>query len=274
MPSTVRAVSDDQSPRDDSDDDNETSDADEDEREAPRRSARPVPARDAARGGSAKGAPAAAAPAMGVLVVIGLAAASLGAAGGWFGHDAQVKAKIRAESVPAASGSAAPAGPCGAWQQKICSGSGDTSAACTEAKAATDLLTPSTCEVALQSVPATLAKVKASRASCDSLIGKLCADLPPGSNTCNMVRERTPSFPKERCDEMLAHYDDVIAQLKQMDQQMGAQLGGAMHNTPGLSQGAPPPGMPHGGMPAGMPHAALGAPPGAGTTPGAPATKP
>jgi hypothetical protein len=171
-----------------------------------------------------------------LFVVIAVAAGLAGAAGGWFGHEQQAKAKLRADSVPAASGSAAPSGPCGSWQQKICTSTGDTSAACAEAKAATELLTPSTCDAALLAVPATLAKVKAGRASCESLVAKLCADLPPGSQTCNMVRERTPSFPRERCDGMLGHYDEVIAELRQLDQQAGAGLGappGMVPPTPG-----------------------------------------
>jgi len=32
---------------------------------------------------------------------------------------------------------------------------------------------------------------------------KLCADLPPGSKTCDMAKERTPSFPREAFDQML-----------------------------------------------------------------------
>lgn len=166
-------------------------------------------------------------------VLIALAAAGIGAAGGWFGHDTQTKAKLRADSAPAA-GSAAASGPCGVWQQKICGGN-DASAACAEAKAATQLLTPSTCEVALAAVPATLAKIKAARVPCDTLVGKLCADLKPGSQTCAMVRERTPSFPADRCTEMLAHYDDVIQSLKQMDQEAGSPM-----NAQGLGH---PPGM-------------------------------
>jgi hypothetical protein len=172
-----------------------------------------------------------------LFVLIALGAVAVGAAGGWFGHDAQAKAKLKADSVPAAAGSGAPSGPCGAWQQKICAGN-DTSAACEEAKAAVQLLTPSTCEVALAAVPATLAKVKAARVQCDSLVSKLCGDLPPGSQTCNMVRERTPSFPTERCTEMLAHYADVLASLKQMDQAGGPQM-----RAPGMGQ---PPGVPGG----------------------------
>jgi hypothetical protein len=188
-------------------------------------------------------------------IAIALAAAAVGAAGGWFGHEAQAKNKLRADSAPAASGSAGPAGPCGAWQQKICAASGDTSAACTEAKSATDLLTPSTCEAAILAVPATLAKVKAERASCDSLVTKLCADLPPGSKTCAMVRERTPSFPRERCDGMLGHYDEVIGELKQMEQQGGPQMGGP-HGPPGAMPGMPMPRAPMPGAAPGTPGAA------------------
>ncbi len=187
----------------------------------PRRDAEPIEAKTAASSS--------------LFVLIALAAGAAGAAGGWFGHDAQVKAKLKADSVPAAAGSGAPSGPCGAWQQKICAGN-DKAAACDQAKAAVELLTPSTCEVALAAVPATLAKVKAARVQCDTLVSKLCGDLPPGSQTCNMVRERTPSFPTERCTEMLAHYGDVVASLKQMDQASGSQM-----HAPALGQapGAP-----------------------------------
>jgi hypothetical protein len=170
-----------------------------------------------------------------LFVLIALGAAAAGGAGGWFGHEAQAKAKLNAESAPAAAGSGAPSGPCGAWQRKLCAGN-DVSATCAEAKAAVELLTPSTCEAALAAVPATLAKVKAARAQCDTLVGRLCGDLPKGSHTCDMVRERTQSFPPERCGEMIAHYGEVIASLKQMDQAPS----GPMHAA-GLGQ---PPGAP------------------------------
>jgi hypothetical protein len=177
-------------------------------------------------------------------LVVGALALAVGGAAGWFGHDAQAKAKLRADSA-APAGSGAASGPCGAWQKKICDSTGDVSASCSEAKAALDLLTPSTCEVALAGVPATLAKVKAARASCDKLVAKLCADLPPGSSTCKMVTERTPSFPAARCEEMLGQYDAVIGELKQMDQQ-GGPPGMAPPGMPpqGAAPGEPPPGHP------------------------------
>jgi hypothetical protein len=95
--------------------------------------------------------------------------------------------------------------------------------------------------VALTAMPATLAKVKAARVPCDNLVKKLCADLQPGSQTCQMVKERTGSFPSDRCTQMLSQYDRVLAELKMIEQQQG-----------GMQMGMPPPGQP-GQMPAGAP---------------------
>jgi hypothetical protein len=191
-------------------------------------------------------------------VAIGIIALAVGGLGGWFGQVQKTKAALRAEIAAAPAGSGAPAGPCGAWQSKICSGTGDQSAACQEAKGAAELLLPTTCEAALGTVPETLAKVKAGRASCDKLVTKICADLTPGSKTCDMVKQRTPSFPTERCDQMLKSYDKVIGELKQMDQGGGMQMGGPrMQMPPG---GMPPGGMPPGGMPPGAQPGAM--PPG------------
>lgn len=181
------------------------------------------------------------------LIGIAVAAALIGGAAGWFGHIQKGKADLRAAVAAAPATSGAPAGPCGAWQSSLCKSTGDQSAACQQAKAATGVLSTPACESALTTLPQTLAKIKAERAVCDKLVEKLCADLPPGSQTCTMVKERTPSFPAERCDQMMKNYDKVIAELKQMDQQQGA-------NGPGM--GAPGgmrmQGMP--GMPGGPPH--------------------
>ena len=190
-----------------------------------------------------------------LVAVLALAA---GGAAGWFGHQAKAKAALRAETnVPATAGSAggAPAGPCGAWQQKICASSGAQSAACQQAQAATGLLMPPTCEAALEALPGTLEKIKAARAPCENLTTKLCKDLPPGSSTCQMVKQRTTSFPGERCAEMLKNYDSVIAEVKMIDQQSGganphASPPGAPPGAPGMPpQGMPPQGMPPQGTP-------------------------
>jgi hypothetical protein len=192
--------------------------------------------------------------------LVGLAA---GAAVGWFGHIAQAKAKLKADAapVPAASGSAGPVktGPCATLEKEFCAKTGETSAACEQVKGAAGILTTGTCEVALETVPAMVQKVKAARAVCDALVARLCKDLTPTSGACGMVKERTPSFPPDRCAELNKNYEQVLAELQQMEQR------GMIPGTPGVqAPGMPPgqPGMPPGqpGMPPGQP----GMPPGHG----------
>ncbi|MEI9941821.1 MAG: hypothetical protein WDO69_31795 [Pseudomonadota bacterium] len=182
-------------------------------------------------------------------IAIGVVALALGGALGWVAQIQKTKAALRADIAAAPVASGVPAGACGAWQSKICASSGPQSAACQQAKGATSLLLSSTCEVALGTMPETLAKLKAARASCDKLVGKLCADLPPGSKACDLVKERTPSFPSERCDQMLGSYDKVIAELKQIDAQGAMPMQGAQRMQPG---GMGPGGMPHITMPPGV----------------------
>jgi hypothetical protein len=179
------------------------------------------------------------------VAVFALAALAAGALAGWFGQVAYAKQKLRAESAPAAAGSGAAAGPCATWEKKLCASGGEESALCQQAKAATGILVPSTCEVALEAVPATLAKVKLERAPCEQLVSKLCADLPPGSGACTMVKEKTPAFPSARCSEMLGTYAEVLEGVKQIDKQLAGkpppQGGGPRVGMPGNAPGAPHP---------------------------------
>jgi hypothetical protein len=239
--------------------DDEEEDDEEEEEEAPpppKKSSQADRGRKAAAPARAATAPAnVAMPRVALFVALALAA---GGAAGWFGHEAQAKAKVKAESAAAPAGSGAPSGPCGAWQGKICSSAGERSAACSQAKGAVELLTPASCETAMSMLPATLTKLKAARASCDSLVSKLCKDLPPGSQACDMVKERTPSFPSSRCDEMLKKYDDVLKSLQQMDQHMGPGMGAPKLGGPGM--GRPAMSLPHPAAPGGAPAPAPAAP--------------
>ena len=247
----------DQEPKDD--DRDETEEEEEEESPPPPKASARKASAGPAKGAGASGRPSGPArPAMfsaSKLIAVGVVALAVGGAAGWFAQIQKVKADIKAEVAAAPAGSGAPTGPCGAWQSKICKSSGEQSAACQQAKGALDLLLPGTCEVAIGSMPQTLAKLKAARASCDKLVSKLCGDLPNGSKTCDMVKERTPSFPAEKCQQMLGQYDKVIAELKQMDAQGmgGPQMGGPPHG-PGPGGGTPhiqmPPGMPQPGNPA------------------------
>jgi hypothetical protein len=247
-PKQAAARAKDEEDEDEDDDD----DDDEDDEPAPVASPKPSPKaagsmkqRSAERRGRAPAQAQAARPAAGSAVTMGrvglfvVVALAAGGAAGWFGHEAQAKARVKAEGEAAPAGSGVPAGACGAWQKKLCDAGGDTSAICGQAKGAAELLTTSSCEAGLLAMPATLTKVKAMRAPCDSLVGKLCKDLPPGSPACTLVKEKTPAFPSQRCDEMLKHYDEVLGSLQQIDQQGGAPMPGG-HGGPGMR----PPGMP------------------------------
>ena len=239
-------------PKDHDEEHDDDLDDEEDEDESP-----PPPKAKAKASPTKTGAaspPAAKAPAITSSHLIGIAIAALavGGAAGWFGHIEKGKAALRAEVAAAPSGSGVPAGPCGAWQTKLCKSIGEQSASCQQAKAATGVLSTPACETAITTLPDSLAKIKAARATCDKLVTKLCAELPPGSKTCTMVKERTPSFPPERCDQMMQNFDKVVAELKQMDQQ---GTGGPSSGGPG---GMRPPGMPGmPGMPGGMPHVTI-----------------
>ena len=151
----------------------------------------------------------------GIVAVVALA---LGAAGGWIARGASGKADVVASPDPAASGEGQD-GVCGAWAKEICEKAGEPSEGCAQAKSAAGLLPASACAAARGDLEGTVAKLKTARSSCDSLVAKLCADLGEKSESCAMVREKTPSFPAERCKEMLGGYDAVLQGLKEMERE-------------------------------------------------------
>jgi protein-disulfide isomerase len=138
---------------------------------------------------------------------------AVGAAGGWFARGAIPKAA--ASSSPRAADSAS--GVCDAWSKAICARTGEESEGCAKAKGAASVLPGAACSAANADVDGTVAKLSAARASCDQLVAKVCADLGEKTQTCAMVREKTPSFPAERCKTMLEQYDGVLAELKGME---------------------------------------------------------
>jgi len=158
-----------------------------------------------------------------------LAGVVVGLAGGWFGHQVPALAAIGGD--PAA---------CETWRQTLCDGAGGSeSAACAQVRSAAELMSEGTCRTALRDLPHTAATLQASRADCQTVIERLCADLGKETKTCKMVEEKTPAFPADRCTAMLSSYDQVIGQLRQMearggpDAAMGAGPGPRMHARPG-----------------------------------------
>lgn len=100
---------------------------------------------------------------------------------------------------------------------KVCAEAGDTSEECTSIKVSAGLMSKKACAVALADLGDLKAKMAEAKKSCTDLANKLCADLGETTQTCAMVREKTPSFPVAQCNEMLGKYDSVIADLKKME---------------------------------------------------------
>lgn len=157
------------------------------------------------------------------MILVGLVA---GLALGWFGRDMRKQAQegLSASADPASvapGGSAAPADGvnpvCKKWADAVCTGAGSKTQGCQQARAASKLLPPKACQGALADVETTVTKIKSERASCDQLVTKLCKEIGEDSQSCKMVREKTPSFPVAQCDKMLQNYPKVVAELQKME---------------------------------------------------------
>jgi protein-disulfide isomerase len=106
---------------------------------------------------------------------------------------------------------------CKTFTDKVCAAAGEGGAACQNLRQTVELLTPAACTAALADIDTTLAKLKEQRASCDQLVTKLCADLGESTDSCRLVREKTPEFPSERCEQMLKSYANVLEELQRRE---------------------------------------------------------
>ena len=240
----------------DEDEDDGDGDGDGDEAEGPK-SAKP----DDERGSSAS-------------LLVGVLALAAGFGIGWFGHDYQVqKAAKTADAAVQGEGEGA-RGPCKDWETALCAKFGDTSFPCTQAQSGSSLLSGAACEQALKSIDGQVKKIEESRASCNDMMNKLCSELGAESKACELVKTQTPSFPPQRCDDMMKNYDQVLSQLKMMEQR-GAIPGAGGPGGPGGPGGRPP--MHGGGHPPAVrvsPSGAPGGPAPGGPAPGGPAPAP
>ena len=122
-------------------------------------------------------------------------------------------------AAPAASGSAAvsaaAAGPCGKYAAALCEKAGKESESCQALTASADILSPAACTAGLKDIAYSIKKLGEATKSCDDLVGKLCATV--GTDTCNMVKTQTKSFPPARCKSMLEHIPEIVADLKKME---------------------------------------------------------
>jgi protein-disulfide isomerase len=115
---------------------------------------------------------------------------------------------------------AAPVSPkaCEDFAARICKETSDTSPTCTSMKSSVELMTPEACSVALASVDTSVKKLAEKRKKCDELSTKLCTDIGPTTQTCDMVKNTTKGFPPERCEQMLGRYAEVLDGLKKQEE--------------------------------------------------------
>ncbi|HEX7481161.1 MAG TPA: thioredoxin domain-containing protein [Polyangiales bacterium] len=107
---------------------------------------------------------------------------------------------------------------CADYTKRICKeAGGDDSPTCASIKTATELMPPEACAAGLANVDFAVKQLASKRKKCDELVTKLCTDLGPTTATCDMVKTHTKSFPPERCDMMMQHYTEVLADLKRQE---------------------------------------------------------
>ena len=131
------------------------------------------------------------------------------------------KPKHKRTTAPAASGSAAAlaanAGPCQKYASALCEKAGKESESCQALTASADILSPAACTAGLKDIAYSLKKLGDANKSCDDLTKQLCAAIGPTTETCNMVKTQTKSFPAARCKGMLEHIPEILVDLKKME---------------------------------------------------------
>ena len=131
------------------------------------------------------------------------------------------KPKHHKSPTPAASASAglaANAGPCQKYATALCEKAGKESDTCTALTTSADILSPAACTAGLKDIGYSIKKLGEQGKSCEELVGKLCGEVGPTSETCNMVKTQTKQFPPARCKSMLEHLPEIVADLKKMEQ--------------------------------------------------------
>jgi protein-disulfide isomerase len=130
------------------------------------------------------------------------------------------------DQVDPAASSASPAtaatggvGPCDEFVTKLCERTGDKSALCGSGKALGKTLPDSACKAAIQDFAHVETQIVAERKSCTELMERLCTDLGPTTDTCQLVKDQTPQFPREQCEQLTTDYANVLQELKQKEAQ-------------------------------------------------------
>jgi protein-disulfide isomerase len=127
--------------------------------------------------------------------------------------------KEQESAEPTAAADTQAEGPCAQFVTQLCAKTGEKSQLCASGKSLQKVLPSSACSAAVKDFGVVEKQIDSERKVCADLEERLCKDLGPTTDTCNMVHEQTPQFPKEQCQELTTNYDQVLSELKQREAQ-------------------------------------------------------
>jgi protein-disulfide isomerase len=110
-------------------------------------------------------------------------------------------------------------GVCDEFVNQLCARAGEKSQLCASGKNLGKVLPPSACQAAVKEFAQIEKQIDTERKVCAELAERLCKDIGPDTDSCRMVREQTPQFPREQCEDLASNYDQVLAELKQNEAQ-------------------------------------------------------
>jgi protein-disulfide isomerase len=110
---------------------------------------------------------------------------------------------------------------CAHVAQAICDTAGQKSSECRATKYTLPLLSPKACTALLAEENDIVARVRAIRRPCLTLVERLCRDLGSDTEFCEVVQAQTAAFTVERCATMLGRYDELLNTLRGIAQGQG-----------------------------------------------------
>jgi len=123
-----------------------------------------------------------------------------------------------AESADKSGAAAGEKGVCEQYADRICKEAGEKTSTCQSAKGAVSFLPPSACQAGMADIEVSKKKIAEIRKACTQIMDKLCADLGPKSESCEMVRAQTQGLRPEQCEAALKDYDKVLARIKAQEE--------------------------------------------------------
>jgi protein-disulfide isomerase len=106
---------------------------------------------------------------------------------------------------------------CADYAKKVCDEAGAESPTCKSFTEVTGMMPPAACAAGVAEIAFTKGKLGEARKSCDELMTKVCAEIGDKTESCEMVKTQTKTFPPERCSMMLQHVPEIVADLKKRE---------------------------------------------------------